>query len=356
MKIGFNIIPLKSAHKERGIGYYTRNLLDGLKQETDLEIMEFTNMADVKKNVDCMHFPWFDLYFHTLPLNIPFPLVVTVHDVIPLIFKEHYPVGLRGRISFILQKLALKRCKWIITDSLVSKRDIVRYLKIDPEKIVIVPLAADSNFKVLQESRLLLVKRKYNLPDRFLLYVGDANFVKNLPFLIDCFNDLVKSSDYADLKLVLIGGVFLKNVENIDHPELVSIKKVLGMIKKYGLESKILRPGRLDSEELVAFYNLAILYVQPSLYEGFGLPVLQAFACGTPAVISDRGALKEVGGGAALYFDPENKVQFNSLVAEALQNKSLQNKLSKLGLKQAAKFSWEKTVRETKLVYAKIKS
>lgn len=356
MKIAFNIIPLKSAHKERGIGYYTRNLLEGLKQETDLEIIEFTSLADIKKDIDCMHFPWFDLYFHTLPLNTHFLTVVTIHDVIPLIFKDRYPVGLRGKINFFLQKLALKRCKRIITDSYASKADIVKYLKIDESKIVVIPLAADQHFKVLNESKLLLVKRKYNLPDRFLLYVGDANFVKNLPFLVDCFNDLVKSSGFVDLKLVLAGGVFLKNVEEIDHPELISLKKVLRMIKDYGLESKVLRPGRLDSEDLVAFYNLATIYVQPSLYEGFGLSVLQAFACGTPAVISERGSLKEVGGGAALYFDPENKVQFNALVAEILQNKSLQNKLSKLGFIQAAKFSWEKTAEQTKLVYAKIKS
>ncbi len=356
MKIAFNIVPLESAHKERGIGYYTKNLLECLKKDPDLEIIEFTNLVDIKKDVDCVHFSWFDLYFHTLPLNTHFPTVVTIHDVIPLIFKEHYPVGMRGKINFILQKFTLNRCKKIITDSLVSKTDIVKYLKINESKITIIPLASDPAFKVLNESKLLLVKRKYNLPDRFLLYVGDANFVKNLPFLIDCFNDLVKLPDFVDLKLVLVGGVFLKNVENIDHPELLSLKKVLMMIKDYGLESKVLRPGRLDLDDLVAFYNLAALYVQPSLYEGFGLPILQALACGAPVLSSNKGALLEVGGNAALYFDPGNKTQFNSLVVETLQNKSLRSKLSKLGLIQAAKFSWEKTAQETKLVYAKIKS
>lgn len=356
MKIAFNITPLKSAHKERGIGYYAKNLLEGLEKEKDLEIVEFTNLADIKQDVDAMHFPWFDFYFHTLPLKTSFPIVVTIHDVIPLIFKDHYPVGLRGKINFILQKLALNSCKFIITDSLVSKADIVKYLKIDEGKIVVIPLASDPSFKVLNESKLLFIKRKYNLPDKFLLYVGDANFVKNLPFLIDCFKDLAKSSDFADLKLVLIGGIFLKNLEGIDHPELTSLKKVLGMIKNYGLEGKVLRPGRLATEDLVAFYNLATVYVQPSFYEGFGLPVLQAFACGTPVLSSNKGASPEVGGNAALYFDPENKAQFNSLVAEIVQNQSLQKKLSKLGLKQAIKFSWEKTVKETKLVYEKIKS
>lgn len=355
MKIAFNITPLKSAHKERGIGYYTRNLLEGLKREADLEIVEFGDLSQVR-NADIVHFPWFDLFFHTLPLSSPLSTVVTVHDVIPLIFKDHHPVGLRGRVNFILQKMALKKCKRIITDSRASQADIARYLKIDESKIEVVPLAADESFKPLSDSKLLLTKRKYNLPDSFLLYVGDANFVKNLPFLIECFNELIAESQFADLKLVLVGEVFLKNVEDINHPELSSLKKVLRMIKDFGLADKVLRPGRLEVEDLVAFYNLAIVYVQPSLYEGFGLPVLESLSCGTPAVISEKGALKEVGGDAPLYFNPENKRQFKTLVAEVLQSKSLQQKLSKLALTQAAKFSWEKTVEQTKIVYEKIKS
>lgn len=354
MKIAFNIKPLKSAHKERGIGYYTRNLLEGLKKEADLEIVEFEDLSQVR-NADVVHFSWFDLFFHTMPLSSPLPTVVTVHDVIPLIFKDHYPVGLRGKINFFLQKLALKRCKRIITDSYVSKVDIVKYLKIDESKIAVVPLASDQKFKVLNESKLLFIKRKYNLPDRFLLYVGDANFVKNLPFLIECFNELIAESQFADLKLILVGEVFLKNVESIDHPELESLKKVLRMIKDLGLADKVLRPGRLEVEDLVAFYNLATVYVQPSLYEGFGLPVLEALSCGTPAVISQNGALKEVGGDAPLYFNPENKRQFKTLVAEVLQSKSLQQKLSKLALTQAAKFSWERVAAQTKSVYLEIK-
>ncbi|MBI2085935.1 glycosyltransferase family 4 protein [Candidatus Daviesbacteria bacterium] len=356
MKIAFNITPLKSIHKERGTGYYTANLLEGLKKEKDLEIIEFSNLADIKGKVDGIHFPWFDFYFHTLPIGKSFPCVVTIHDVIPLLFKNHYPPGLRGKINFLLQKLALKNCRFVITDSLASKRDIVKYLKFKEDKVIVVPLASDEGFKQLNESKLLFFKRKYNLANRFMLYVGDANFVKNLPFLIDCFKDLVKSPDLADLKLVLAGGVFLKNLEGIDHPELDSLKKALGMIKQYNLEDKVLRPGKLETADLVAFYNLATVYAQPSFYEGFGLPILQAFACGTPVLSSNRGALPEVGGAAAIYFDPNNKLQFISQAKEVLANKSLQNKLSRFGLKQAAKFSWEKTVAETRLVYEKIKS
>lgn len=352
MKIAFNITPLQSAHRQRGIGYYTKNLLEGLKKDQDLEIVEFEDLSQVK-DVDAVHFPWFDLFFHTLPLSNPFPTVVTIHDVVPLIFKDQHPVGLRGKVNFILQKIALKKCQRIITDSNVSKIDIARYLRVSESKISVVPLAADESFKPLGDSKLLRIKRKYNLPDRFLLYVGDANFVKNLPFLIECFRKL--QSQFADAKLVLVGEVFLKNVTNIDHPELLSLKKVFQIIKDFGLEAAVLRPGKLPKEDLVAFYNLATVYVQPSLYEGFGLPVLEALACGTPAVISARGALKEVAGGAPLYFNPENKEEFKSLIAEVLQSKSLQQKLSKLALKQAAKFSWEKVITQTKSVYLEIK-
>lgn len=351
MKVAINILPLKSAHKTRGIGYYTRNLVDNLKKDSTLEVLEFTKLSEVKET-DLVHYPWFDLFFHTLPIIKRFPTVVTIHDTEPLIFPKNYPVGIRGKINFLFQKISLLNCKFVISDSQTSKEDIIKFFKIDKSKIKVIPLAADARFKPLDDTRLLRIKRKYNLPDQFVLYVGDANWVKNLPFLINGFKNLIESS-HPKLGLVLIGGVFLKNVENIDHPELESLKRVNRLIKQYNLEGKILRPGYLDDEELVAFYNLATIYVQPSLYEGFGLPILQAFACGTPVVSSKIGSLPEVGGNAAVYFDPANLNQFKSIISEILKDKSLQSKLSKLGFKQASKFSWAKVTSETKLVYEK---
>lgn len=352
IKVAVNVIPLKSAHKRRGTGYYTFNLIEHLMVDDSIKVIEFEKIAKLKE-VDVIHYPWFDFYFHTLPIRKPFPTVVTIHDVIPLIFPQYYPIGMRGRINFTLQKLALKSCQFIIADSQVSKEDIVNHLKIDGDKIMVIHLAADANFKILSDTKLLYIKRKYLLPDRFLLYVGDANWTKNLPFLIEGLRQLLNSKDFENLKLVLCGDVFLKNVENIDHPEIESLKKVNELIKKYGIENQILKPGQIADEELVAFYNLATLYAQPSLYEGFGLPILQAFACGTPVVSSDRGSLPEVGGEAAIYFDPTNLKQFTHILREVIQNKSLQSKLSKLGFTQAAKFSWEKVVEETKRVYLK---
>lgn len=353
MKIAINIHPLKSGHKDRGIGFYTSNLIENLKRDSTLKIQEFTDLSEVK-NADIVHYPWFDFFFHTLPLRKRFKTIVTIHDVIPLLFPTQQPVGLKGKFNFLLQKISLKNCKNIITDSKVSQDDIARRLSIGKEKISVVHLAANENFKPLKDTQLLYTKRKYNLPDRFLLYVGDANWVKNLPFLIKGFKNLIQDPDFREVKLMLAGGVFLKKVENIDHPELDSLKEVNQLIRDNILEKNIIRPGDLDLEELVSIYNRATLYIQPSLYEGFGLPLIEAFSCGTPVISSNRGSLMEIGGDAAVYFDPTNLKQFTFIIRELLENASLRDKLSKLGLLRSAGFSWKKAAEETKLVYSKV--
>lgn len=353
MKIAINILPLKTGHKDRGIGFYTSNLLENLKRDPEIDVQEFTGISEVKQ-ADIVHYSWFDFFFHTLPLRKKFRTIVTIHDVIPLLFPKHYPTGLRGKCNFILQKLALKSCDHIITDSNSSKKDISKYLKVNENKISVIYLAANEKFRVQNDTNLIHIKRKYKLPGRFLLYVGDANWVKNLPFLITSFHKISGKKEFSDLKLVLIGGVFLKKVENIDHPELESLKFVNRLIKELYLEEKVLRMGDLDLEELISFYNLATVYIQPSLYEGFGLPILEAMSCGVPVVSSIRGSLPEVGGEAVVYFDPENDHQFRSIIEEILENKSLRDKLSGLSLKQAEKFSWERVVMQTKQVYSNI--
>lgn len=353
IKIAVNIKPLKSAHKDRGIGYYTNNLVENLKKDESLDILEFMNINEVK-DADLIHYPWFDFYFHTLPLRRKIKTVVTIHDVIPLIYPAHYPVGFKGRVNFYLQKLALRSVNTVITDSVTSKKDIIKYLKLKDELVYPILLAADADFKILPDSRLLNVKRKFNLPDQFMLYVGDANWVKNLPFLIEGFSRLKKNRLLGNIKLILVGGVFLKKLDNIDHPELASIKKVNSMVRDLKLDEDILRPGKIDKHDLTALYNLATLYVQPSFYEGFGLPVLEALSCGTPVICSNTGSLKEVGGEAVVYFDPQDMVQFVKLTGEILTNKPLQKKLSDLALKQSINFFWDKVIQKTKEVYLKV--
>ncbi len=353
MKIAINIYPLKSAHKDRGIGFYTSNLVENLKKDSRIDLQEFINISEVK-DADIVHYPWFDFFFHSLPIRSKFKIVVTIHDVIPLLFPEYYPIGFRGKYNLILQKLALRGCSHIITDSYASKKDISKYLKVPENKISVVYLAANERFKPQNDTDLIRIKRKYNLPDRFLLYVGDANWVKNLPFLITSFSKFSKIEGFKDTRLVLVGGVFLKKVENIDHPELKSLKEVNRLIKDLNLEEKVIRTGDINIDDLVCFYNLASVYIQPSIYEGFGLPLLEAFSSGTPVISSNRGSLPEIGGDAAVYFDPEKENQFISVLVDVLQNKSLQQKLSNLGLKRAEKFSWKKVADDTKQIYSKL--
>lgn len=352
MNVAFCTLPLNSGHKFRGVGYYTKNLLENLKSRVDLEITEFNHLKEVR-DVDVVHFPWFDLYFKLLPLYNRFPTIITVHDVIPLIFPREHPVGFRRKINFALQKLALKKARYIVTDSYTSKDDIVKYLKISEESIVVIQLAASSEFKVLLNAKNLKVKRKFKLPDRFIMYVGDANYTKNLPFLIEGFKKVKERQEFKNLKLLLVGGVFLKKIEYLNHPELQSLKLTLEKIANLQLTGDVIKPGYVDIEDLVSFYNLATVYVQPSLYEGFGLPILEAMNCGTPVLSSNASSLKEVGGNAAIFFDPRNKSQFVELLTEILQSRSLQDKLSKLGLNQAVRFSWEETTNKYVEVYQK---
>lgn len=350
IKVAFNTLPLKTGHKTRGVGTYAKNLLENLQKRSDIKIEEFDKLSTVKE-VDLVHYPWFDLFFRSLPFKKKFPTVVTIFDVIPLVFPSQHPLGIRGKGSFFLQKLSLKGCKQIITDSQSAKKDISSFLKIKPDKIQVIPLAADENFKVLPESKKIQIKNKYHLPDRFILYVGDANYTKNLPVLIEAFSKLYNMAEFQDLKLVLVGGVFLKKVENIDHPELESLKAVNRLISQNNLEEVIIRPGQIDIDDLVGFYNLATVYVQPSLYEGFGLPVLEAMSCGCPVISSKVSSLPEVAGKAAVYFDPQNGEQLIKILQQILTDKSLRLKLSKLGLQQAMKFSWEGVADETIKLY-----
>jgi len=349
MKVAFNVQPLKTGHRTRGVGAYTKNLLEQLK-ETDLEIQEFNDISEVK-NADIVYYPWFDLFFKSLKLIRKIPTVITVHDVMPLLYPSNYPLGIRGKINFYLQKSALRKCQRIITVSKCSKKDIVSLLKIKEDKITVIPEAVSKEFKPLSEAKLLSHKRKYDLPDRFLLYVGDANFVKNLPFLIKGFKLLKEDQKFNDIKVALVGGVFLKKVDDIDHPELESLKQLNKLIRDYNLDNSIIRPGQVSEEELVCFYNLATVYIQPSLYEGFGLPLLEAMSCGTPVLSSKSSSLPEVGGEAAIYFDPSNLNQFVTLLKDLLNDKSLQIKLSRLGLTRVQLFSWEKVASDVKKVF-----
>lgn len=349
MKVIIDISPLKSAHKTRGIGMYTRRLVDAVREIDKDNKYILTTKSDHISDADIIHYPYFDLFFHTLPLKKQTKTVVTIHDLIPLMFPKDFPSGIKGKIRFFLQRTALKNVNTIITDSQNSKKDIIKYLNINENKISVVYLAAAKEFTPKSEKEILEIRKKYNLPEKFVLYVGDVNANKNLIQLIEAFCEV--NNSHPKLHLVLVGRAFKNH-------KLVQVKEIKEKIVNSKLEDKvhIISNVPLDpSKDLVAIYNAASVYVQPSLYEGFGLPILEAFACGTPVVASNVSSIPEITGDAAILVNPNSIPQIASGIKKAITlSETNRNKLIEKGMLQAKKFSWKKTALETIAIYKKI--
>ena len=172
MKIAFNISPLKTGHAARGIGMYTKYLKEALlRYYPENEYVFFENNNFIGRNLDIIHYPFFDPFFLSLPLWKKTKTIVTVHDLIPLLFPEHFPAGLRGALKWQIQKLSLFGCVGVITDSFSSKKDIVRLTGISEKKVHVVYLAAGEEFKKINVDKTTKerLKKQYHLPDKFIL-------------------------------------------------------------------------------------------------------------------------------------------------------------------------------------------
>ncbi|MCL5073648.1 MAG: glycosyltransferase, partial [Actinobacteria bacterium] len=141
MKIAINTLPLQTGHRNFNHHFYTKNLLEEFEKDSSLTILKFTDSIKLA-NVDIVHYPWYDLFFRSLPLWTKCPLIVSVHDVIPLVFPDYYLIGVKGRVNHLLQRFALRRCRFVITDSQKSKKDIIKHLGLKDSKVAVVPLAA----------------------------------------------------------------------------------------------------------------------------------------------------------------------------------------------------------------------
>lgn len=348
MKVALDLSPLYSEHQFRGIGFYTKRLVEALqvlikKKRLNLELELIKSIDKLRfLKTDLIHYPYFSPFFFSLPAKPLVPSVVTIHDLIPIKYSQHFPAGLKGRFRWQIQKKRLKKMKAVITDSLVWRQQIADLTGFPLGKIFAVPLAAGEEFKVVKDKKILeTVKKKYLLPDNFILYVGDVNWNKNIEGLIKAFKQL------QNLKLVLVGKAFLDE-------ELKEAKAIVQLIKVLGLNNQIKRLGYVSTEELVAVYNLATVYCQPSFDEGFGLPVLEAMACGCPVVASQSGSLPEICGDAALLFNPRNIQSISARLEEVIVNEAKQKFLQKKGFEWVKNFSWEKTAAQTIEVYRKV--
>jgi len=340
MKVAFNSLPLKTEHKTRGIGFYTRNLLADLLQRPDIEIQEFSDISEIKK-VDVVHYPFFDLFLRSLPIIKKFPTIVTIHDVIPLIFPRHYPPGIKGFLNNLYQKMALKNVSAIITDSENSKKDIQKFLKVDDGKIFPVYLAPADYFRPIKDKkRLESVSLKYHLPNKFAFYVGSVNWNKNLL-------NMTAACVKADIDLVLAGKDFEDKL-NLYHPEKRSYAEFL---KKFESHSKVHILGFIPDEDLAVIMNLSKVILLPSFYEGFGLPILEAQACGTPVITSNVSSMPEIAGKGTILVDPNSVGEIAQAIREIINDQKSRKNLIDKGLENIQRFSWEKTIKETIKVY-----
>ncbi len=347
MKVVIDISLLHPAALKRGVGFYSLNLFQALKNLGDKNQYFLKKGKDISFSPDLVHYPFFDPFFLTLPCLIRKKAIVTIHDLTPLKFPQHYPSGVKGKIKWQMQKRLVKNAKAIITDSHNSKKDTVEIIGYPQERIFPIYLAADDNFQPLKMKQLMIkrLREKYHLPEKFLFYVGDLNWNKNIKGLIRAFGE-VGNKD-KDLSLVLAGPAF----ENQDLRELKELKDLIEIL---GLVKRVLILGFIPAKDLVIIYNLAKLYIQPSFYEGFGLPVLEAMSCGCPVLSSNQGSLPEIGGQAVAYFYPFKENDLENNLSSLLKNKNKLKDLKKRGLMQAKKFSWRKTALETREVYEKI--
>lgn len=336
----------------RGTGVYTQNLIDALSRyEKGHTYSYFSRIEDVSPHADVVHYPFFDPFFITLPLRKPKPTVVTVHDMIPLVFPDKFPAGVRGSIKWWIQKRSLSGARAVITDSRASAADIVRIMGKPAGWVHTVPLAPDPKYRpVKSRSTLDEVRKRYRIPDRYILYVGDVNWNKNVLGLLTAWKIALGNPDIRRrFSLVLAGSAFTDT-------EIEQTRDIIHQIEASGLAKNVLRPGFIRNEDMAAVYSAAACVVLPSWYEGFGFPVLEAMSCGTPVVCTNRGSVPEISG-PAISGDPGDEKQFAGLIVKALTlSLGERQALVKAGFTWKQSFSWERVAHETVAVYEEARS
>lgn len=347
MKILIDTSPLDSGHAIRGVGTYTRMLTEQLEKIDQLQVVRSGTKEAEAFSPDLVHYPYFDLYFSTLPLVRKVPTVVTVHDVIPLKFPKHYPPGVKGRAKLVKQISALKTTQAVITDSQASKADIQDKLGLREKKISVVPLAANPDLQKATDKAIRRVRRNYKLPKHYVLYVGDINYNKNIP-------QLIKAVKYFPryLKLVCVGNNFKE--QEIDEWQWIETQLAMSDVRQKVKFVTDLPTSATD--DLAAVYTGAVCYIQPSLYEGFGLPVLEAMQSMTPVVSTKNSSLAEVGGQEVVYVEPDAESMAAGIEEVWNWNKTQRNEAVRSAYIWSQEFSWEQTAQKTVEVYQKVLS
>jgi len=345
MRVALDISSTKSDHRFRGIGFYTLNLWEQLKKisasDNALELVTFNKQIPT---ADIYHFPAFNPFFLSFPPTLINKSIVTIHDLIPIDYPQHFLPGFKGKLRWQIQKKMLKYFRAIITDSKSSARSIIRNTHVKENKIKTVYLAADAGFQKLKKNSKQINDTIARLkpPAKFILYTGDLNWNKNVMLLA---NTCVK----LKIPLVVAGKQAINYEIDRKHPwnkQLVEFQDFADANRQL-----IIRYGFVDKDDLVSLYNLASCYIQPSIAEGFGLPILEAMACGCPVICSNTTSLPEIAGDSAIYFNPLDSNDLETKIKNTFQNFHGIDEHVKKGLLLSNKFSWEKTAIQTWQIY-----
>jgi len=235
--------------------------------------------------------------------------------------------------------LAARNADAIVTVSESSKQDIIRLLNVTASKINVIYPGLDRRFQPAQikESETERLRKKYGLPERFVLFVGQIQPRKNIGRLLEAFS-LVRRK-HQSLKLVIVGK------------QGWMYQQVFATIENLGLKQAVVFTGYADDRDLPGIYRLAEVFAFPSLYEGFGFPILEAMGCGVPVITSDSSSLGEIAHGAAMLVDPKNVKEIEYTLDRCLSDPNLQKKLREQGLRRAARFTWTHCAEQTLSVY-----
>jgi glycosyltransferase involved in cell wall biosynthesis len=326
-----------SPHKVEEIGplppnFHTVPLLDG---DTDPKgYFQFRNILK-RLGTDLVHIP----HLFWLPRALPCPYVMTVHDVLEHMSRTRDHSGFRRSLHFQLTKRVLAGACHIFAVSEFTKNELHQLFGVPPQRIEVVYNAIDERFLRghATDSDRQLIAERYLVTYPFLLYAGAISPHKNLIRIIEAFSalktELAKEQQYPDLKLIIIGDHLS------GHPDLRRT------VIKSGVQNDVRFLGFVPIEVLRIFYDAAKIFVFPSLYEGFGLPPLEAMAHGTPVVTSNASSLPEVTGNAAVLVNPENVFEIMRALHRVLLDQSLREKLKERGQQQSKRFSWDSSVR-----------
>jgi glycosyltransferase involved in cell wall biosynthesis len=288
-------------------------------------------------HLDLLHTP-----HYTKPLSHPVPTVVTYHDMIFFIHPEKHTLAKRYFFPWMMRRSS-KKADIIISDSESTRLDAMRFLDIPPEKIITVHLGYQEIFRrITDQAQLSAIRQQYRLPEKFIFYAGAIEPRKNVPLLLTVFEKLVQQGIPHDL--VLAGGLGWL------------YEDVLAQIDSMQARDRVHRVGHVPYKDLPTFYNLADVFVYPSVYEGFGLPPLEGMACGTPVITSNISSMPEFVGDAGILVPPDDEGALLGAVQRVLTDQVLRQRLREAGPQRAANFTWKHTAQKTLDIYQQVLS